>query len=309
MEVITYKLKSGKNKGSVQVPLTDILVERIEKGKIVGLRKLKYVPGSNSIWAEDLPKELEGEQIWIENGQKNVPIQDKLQNDILKIHPFNGKVYEIYNKELEAKKELEALRAKDQVVQLISESDSDKIIATAMAIFGTQAFSWDQFTSELELRKFAESNPKKLYSELNSKTYESKYIAALAFAKGIVRTNLGKTNVIWNDTTEGEILKLARGENGIQKLGDLLSKKQEDTEILLQAISEKIAERTVNVPKQDAIDKDSEIERLKAQIAELQKKSNSELEDLQKAYFEKYDKEVPLRFKNDPEWIQKKLNE
>ena len=310
-----YKLKNGKTKGDWQLPLTDILVERIKENENVGLRKLMFVPGTNSFWKEDLAGDLKPEQIWFTNGKLIVPVEDKLLNGLLQIHSFFNEHYELFNKEAEAKKELAALKAKDEVIILIKESDASKIIATAMAIFGSQAFGWDESTAELELRKFAEANPKKLSQELNSKTYESKFLAALAFNKGIVRYRPGKTSVIWNDTTEGEVLKLARGENGISKLGELLSRKTDESELLVQAIGEKLAEKEMNLPKEDSkeSDKDAEIAALKAAL----KKANNVKEDisddiqvLRELYTEKFDgKDVPARYKNDADWLNKKLNE
>ena len=187
-----------------------------------------------------------------------------------------------------------------------------------MAIFGTQAFNWDESTCELELRKYGEKNPSKLLNELNSKTYESKYIAALALGKGVVRYNLGKTKLIWNDSTEGEILKLAKGENGIAKLGELLSKRTDESEILLQAIAHKLDEKAMSIPKKadsSESEKDREIAELKKQLAAANKpksdnKADSNLSDLQEKYKTKFEVEdVPARYRNDADWISKKLAE
>ena len=225
-----YKLKNGKNKGDWQLPLTDILVERVKDGKNLGLRKLVYAPGSNTFWREDLNGDIRPEQIWFSNGRLFVPKEDKLLNGLLQKHSFFNKHYELFDKQLEAKRQLKALKAKDKVIMLLNEADPSKIIATAMAVFKTQAYGWDEFTSELELRKYADQKPEKLSQEMSSDNYESNYLAALAFNKGIVRYKAGKTAVIWNDTTEGQVIRLARGENGISKLGEFLSKKTEDSE-------------------------------------------------------------------------------
>jgi len=315
MKYNIYRLKSGKSQGAWQLPLTEILIDRIKDNKKVGLRKLKFVPGTDSFWAEDLVGDLKPVQIWFENGRLIVPKADKIQNELLQIHPFFNVDYELFDKEAEAKQKLAGLRAKDEVINLIANSDSDKIIATAMAVFGTQALSWDESSCELQLREFAEANPLKLSNELNSKTYESKYLSALAFGKGLVRTNLGKTAIIWNNSTEGEILKLARGENGISKLGELLSKRTDESELLLQAIGEGLDKISMNIPKKEKSsdsDKDKEIAALKKQLAEASKeepKEESGLSELQKEYKDKFEKDVPLRFKNDIDWIQNKLSE
>lgn len=301
-----YKLTSGKTKGGWQLPLTDILIQKIKDGKNEGLRKIKYVPGTNSFWAEDLHGELKPKQVWFNNGKLVVPKADKLLNELLKIHPFNKKHYKLVDKEKDAQDKLDAFRAKDEVITLIANSEVEKIVATAMAIFGNIALNWTDSTCELELRKYAEKDPTKLTKELNSKTYESKYLSALAFSKRVVMENLTKTAVIWNDSTEGEILKLARGERGITRLGDLLSKKTEESEMILRAIGEKLKLSDVDLSGDE---KDDEIARLKEELAEAKGKTNDTLDVIRKKYKEKFDKEVPPRFKNDPEWIEKKLSE
>ena len=55
---------------------------------------------------------------------------------------------------------------------------------------------------------------------------------------------------------------------------------------------------------------DAEIAALKAQLAAYTKtKTATDTKEMQKQYKEKFDKEVPLRYKNDETWIAKKLAE
>lgn len=317
MNVKIYKLKNGKSKGDWQLPLTDILVERIKDSKKVGLRKLKFVPGTNSFWKEDLSGDLVPQQIWFTNGKLSVPKEDTLLNGLLQIHPFFNKFFELFDKEAESKRKLEALKATDEVLLLINEADKDKIIATAIAVFKQQAIGWNEFDCELQLRELAKEKPKKLSDALKNKTYSSSYLGALAFGKGIVRTNLGKTAIIWNDTTEGVIAKLAKGQSGVMVLGEFLSKRTDESELVLQAIGEKIDEKSMNIPKKETSgesEKDKEIAALKKQLAEATKEKdtndNSELVALQEKYKEKFEvDDVPARFKNNTEWISKKLAE
>ena len=313
MSVKIYKLKNGKSKGDWQLPLTDILVERIKDSKKIGLRKLKFVPGTNSFWKEDLSGDLVPQQIWFTNGKLSVPREDKLLNGLLQIHPFFNKYFELFDKEAESKRKLEALKATDKVLLLINEADPDKIVATAFAVFKQQAIGWNEFDCELQLRELAKEKPKSLSDALSTKTYESSYLAALAFGKGIVRTNSGKSAIIWNDTTQGEITKIAKGQSGVLVLGEYLSKVTEESELVLQTIGEKLDEKATNIPKKvdsNESEKDKEIAALKKQLEEAKKgKSNDvDLTDLQEQYKEKFEvDDVPARFKNDAEWISKKL--
>ena len=318
MEQTVYKLKK-KSIGDWELPIKDILLNKIEKGVDLGGRQIKYIKGAKSIWAEDLPDFSKSEKAWFSKGFLFIPNSNKNLSKIANEHPYKDLHYVLFDKKADARKELEALKAKDDIIHEISNATTERIVATAMAVFGQQAFAWDEGTCELELRKYADKDPTKLKNELNSKTYESKYISALAFAKGVVRNNLGKTAVIWNDDLQGEILKLARGENGIVKLGEFLSKRTDESEFLLQSISTILKEREIQAPKKAAStesEKDKEIAALKKQL-ELSKKgqtasetaSEATLEELQHKYKEKFQKDVPWRFKNVSDWIQKKLSE
>ena len=63
--------------------------------------------------------------------------------------------------------------------------------------------------------------------------------------------------------------------------------------------------------------KDAEIEKLKAQLAEAnsvktedKKEVSEDIEVLRELYTEKFDgKDVPARYKNDANWLTKKINE
>lgn len=309
----TYKLTNGKTKGSYQIPLKFTRIEKIVDGISQGLRNIKYVSGLGSYWAEDVPSDMQSESIWFENGLLIVPKSDKLLNSLMQDHPwFEKGIYELYDKKNNSKKELDTYRAKDEAIKLIDESDTQKRTAIALAIFGQPAFDWDDDTCELELRKYADQRPDKLKEELSSRNYESKYLAALAFNKGVVKANIGKNAVIWNDTTEGVILRLAKGENGITKLGELLSTRTDETELILQEIS--IRAKKSELPKQDLqkelSEKDKEIAELRAQLLGKQiEPVNEELEEAKLAYKQKFDKNVPPNMKNNLEWILTKLDE
>ena len=312
MKQLIYKLKN-KEIGSWELPIKDMMVNRTVKGEDLGAKKIKYVPGAKSIWADELNEKEVSKKVWFENGFLFIQPSDRNLIEIVKNHKYLNLHFFLFDKEEDARKELQAEKAKDEIINLISNSDSEKIIATAMAVFGHSALTLSESEQELKLRLYAKKQPVKLLGELNSKTYESKYIAALAFGKGVVRSNFGKTAVIWNDHTEGEILKLARGEGGIEKLGQLLSKRTDESEILLQAIGQKLDKIAVNLPKKaDSKEdvKDAEIAALKAQLAAYTKtKTATDTKEMQKQYKEKFDKEVPLRYKNDETWIAKKLAE
>lgn len=318
----TYKLLSGKTKGAWQLPLKETLIERINKdGKSEGLKKIKFVPGTESFFAEDISGDLQPVAIWFDNGKIVVPKIDKLKNALLQAHPWYGKHYELFSKANTSKKELAILRAKDEARKLIDESDEQKINAIALAIFGQAAFSWDSDTSELELRKYADLKPEQLQKELSSKDYESKYIAALAISKGIITTNPMKSDIIWNDTTKGIILRLAKGETAIGKLGEFLATRTEESERVLQEIGIRVTKLEVVTKKEISQDikkvlseKDEEIAALKALLSKSKNPNESQdvtltLKEATLKYIDKFEKEPSLRYKNDLDWITSKLKE
>lgn len=330
-----YKLTNGKTQGKFQLPMSEVFIRKFveeinketgEKETVdLGYRNIRYVPGEKSIYAEDQNKDLKPQHIWFDNGVLSVLKGDKLKNEILQKHPWFNTHYILFDKQEEAKNKLKERRIKDEVTDLLRDSDTLKIKATATAIFGQVALTWDEFTAELELREYAEKNPLKIKSELNAKDYESKYLSALAFLKGIVTTDIGKTQIQWNDGTNGMIATLATGENEMSKLSTLLFEKTKESELILQTIGQRLSKLEMNLPKKEKDvaktikDKDAEIEALKKQLAEAQKggvqsstngADDSELAELQAKYKEKFEgKEVPINKKNNKEWIAKKLAE
>ncbi len=313
-----FKLKKTKTQGGFQLPLTNVLLERYVDGESVGHRKIKYVPGTKSIWEEDLSGDLKPVEIWFENGKCIVPLADKNKIKILESHPWLDKHYELFDKEAQAVKELEAYKTKAEALKLVDEADINKLKAISIAFFGSHALNWESSSCELELRKFAEANPSKLIQEMKTKEYESKYIAALSFAKNIVGYGMGKTNLVWKDSTNGEIMKISKGENGISALANFLSKNTEGSLVLIQDISEKIKKLEIDLPKDESVNtviskKDLEIAELKRQLAD---KTNSDLspqEEEEKLivarskYIDLYDKKVANAYKNNLEWIEEKI--
>jgi len=331
---IMYKL-IGISPVGWQLPLKDVLIEKVgTSGASEGLKKVKYVPGVKTYFAEDIDGSLKPVSIWFDRGMLSVPKVDIVKNALLKAHPWFNKKYEITSKALEDSRKLEVLRVKGTARKLIEESDKERLRAIALALFGAAAFSWEAPTCELELLQYAERNPEGLTKELAGKDYESRYLSALAFEKGIVKTNVGKTAVQWNDSTEGVILRLAKGEKGINQLGVLLSDRSESSDIIIQSIGErleKLETKTKSISDKDIISaKDKELSAKDKKIADLMAKlekankpegdknlgtneveeantSPMSLEEAQAEYKKVFKKDVANSKKNDLPWIISKL--
>jgi hypothetical protein len=323
MEYNIYRLKDGLQPVSYQLPLKEVFVKKIitKNGKTedLGYRRIKYVPGADTIYVEDIKGDLKPQTIWFEYGDLRVRKDDKLLNMIMTMHPWFNVRYELWSQESENKKKLEEYRFKGTARQLIEDADQEKIKAIALAVFGYPAISWDDEKCELQLREYADTKPKKLQEVMGEKDYESKLLAGHAFVQDIVKENTGKTAVVWTET-DGVILKLAKGEKGITELGRFLSKSTEESELVLQSIGErleKIITKTEEPSKDEILSaKDKEIAKLKAQLADKDAdkdadkmpKAPTELDKARKQYEEKYKTKVPHNMKNNLDWITKKLS-
>lgn len=354
MEFNTYRLTRNRQPVTWQLPTKDELLERFielngEK-KSVGYRKIIYVPGSESIWLEDQQGDFKRVSPIFEHGDLRVPKNNILLNELLQKHRYFNEKYILWSDETETSSKLETLRFKGEARQLIEGADEDKIKAIALTIKGQGSFNWNAEKCELYLREYAESKPKKLKEIMDEKDYESKFIASQAFVKGIVKENTNRTAVLWSDS-EGVIVQLAKGENGIKELGRFLSTSNEDSIKVIQSIGERLDKIALDSNKyggdvETIESKNKEIAKLKAQlkakspnteseakdreIAELRLKlevankpvvdeksventpvvtGNDEITLARAKYLEVFEKNVPLRYKNNINWIIKKLNE
>lgn len=315
MEYNIYRLKDGLTPVSWQLPLKEVFVKKFvtENGerKDLGFRRIKFVPGTDTIFAEDIKGDLQPEQIWFEYGDLRVLKDDKLKNELLQQHPWYNKRYTLWSQESEDKEKLADLRFKGEARKLIEEADQDKIKAIALAVFGYKAILWNEDRCELELRQEADSNPKNLKEIMDEKDYEAKLFAAHAFVQGIVEENKNKTAVIWTESA-GVILKLAKGEKGISELGRYLATRTDESEMVLQSIGErldKIATNVATVNKTAQLKaKDKEIEALKAQISTGESTEDVALEEARNAYEDKIGT-IPPNMKNNLSWLTKKVAE
>ena len=316
MEYNIYRLKGNKRPVSWQLPLKEVFVKKFveEEGKrkYKGQKRVKFVPGADTIFAEDIKGDLQAETIWFEYGELKVRKDDILKVKLVESHPWFNKRYTLWSAEGEDKAKLEELRFKGEARKLIDDSPLEKIRAIALAVFGHVAITFSEDKCELELRKYADEKPKKLQEVMSEPDYESKLIAGQAFSYDIVKENESKTAILWADT-DGEIIKLAKGEKGITELGRFLSKSTEESTNVLQSIGERVTGKlTATDPtnKDDVLDaKDREIAELKAMLEKQSGSTDEALEEATKEYEALYDNTVPPNMKNKIDWINKKIAE
>lgn len=318
MEKNIYRLV-GIKPISFQLPLKETFVKKFveENGqkKDKGFRRIKYVPGTDSIFAEDIQGDLQPQQIWFDNGDVVAYKDDKLLNEIMTQHPWFGKKYILWSQDKEDEQKLSLQRAKASARQLIDDADKYKIKAIALAVKGPQAINWTDNKCELELREYADTDPKELQKAMDGSDYQAKVLAGLAFVKNLVKENPGQTAVVWSDS-EGVILKLAKGENGIRELGRFLSNVTPESKLVLQSIAERLEAIDTNTAKEESkeSDKDAEIARLKAELEKHKSKGEKqkELTEVQKArseYKSLYKADVPNNMKNNLVWMNNRILE
>lgn len=320
MEYNIYRLMGGLKPVSWQLPLKQTFVKKFVtengKRKDLGFRRIKYVPGTDTIFAEDIKGDLKAQSIWFERGEMKVLKEDKLLNELLKQHPWLNKRYELWSQEEEDLRRLKEYRYKGIARQLIDDADLNKIKAISLAVFGYKAIGWTDEKCELELREYADVKPKKLQEVMKDKDYESKLFAGHAFVQGIVKENTGNTAVIWTDS-DGVILKLAKGEKGITELGRYLAIRTDESELVVQSISDRLGKLDTNTPDKTAEEvldeKDKEIAALRLKLSQIPSDIGADtgpdpLVQARKDFEERYTKEVPRNMKNNLAWITKQLS-
>lgn len=235
-----YKLKSGKTSGAFQLPLRGILVPRVIEGETFK-KEIQYVPGASSYFKEDHKGDSKPRPLWFDDGEIRVDPDDKVLNELLQIHPWFDSKYYLVSEEANAKKEINDFEKITKASNsIINEKDDFKVKAMAMIIISLDAANWDPFKCKAELLKYAKNHSTTLLTELDKPNYEGRFMAALAFAKGVVKHNQFQTAVLWNDDQEGIIVRVAEGEKGVDKLGEFLSTKSEKSTSVWQRIGEKV---------------------------------------------------------------------
>lgn len=328
-----YRLTTGKTEGSFSIPRC--LIERPG----IGLQYANYFVGSTSIWEDDeVNKKREAVTPWLEeNGlgqvELQVPISNKALNEFMQKHPFNGVQFELYSEDMVVKKQLAEFDKVERAFEIVRETNEKRIQATALAIFGMEAYGWSVEKSKAELTSTAMKKPSLVIDKYENPNYEAYFTSALAFYSGIIKENNDISLVVWNDDLQHAIIPLAKGESGLAKLGDYFTNGTLEAKTVIQEVYARFNAKN-KVTKQkatssDESDKDFEIQKLKAQLESLQAGnvtvneptvvSNSVFEQvaiedmdihaLRSEYIKVFGKELPPAQKNNKDWIRKRLTE
>lgn len=342
MADVTYRLNTDKKEGTYT--LSPSFAERNGQTKYT-----RYYPGGSSIFVEDYEKSVLPYQdpMFEYNENINEPamelvVSDKntlLINYLESHHEFNTKNgFSVHDPENIAKKKSANVDDIQKALELIVFKSGFEVRAIAMAIFGADAYTWSDIKSESELKQKAIQDPKLIINAYQDDAYESKYLAALALFSGIMKENATYTEIVWSDDNKSVVIDLLQGETAIQKLATFLKEPSERQRLVFQEIGARLQKKQSEQSKveiktivkdtpetvQLLSDKDNEIAELRAMLAKSKEVVSDDnltedvaeqptkeltLEEAQKAYFKKFDKQVPPAQKNDLSWINKKLQE
>lgn len=351
MAQIIFRLIGNKHPQSWTLPINGATAVKpgTRQSKLIN-----YYKGNDSIFTEDVlaeNKEIKPSKIpaFVLNeivGKTELKVNETDTNliQLLKSHSWFGKKYDIFTLEKESEDALKEYDLKLKAAELVKDLTDIELRSKAMVVFGIEAMHWQLTVANHKLKELAFNKPEDIISKLESKNFESQYIAAQAFVEGIVKNNLGQTKVIWSDTEE-TIITLAVGEKGNIKLGEFLNNGSDQALSTMQVIAQKLGVEDKNIPtstsKENSIvllEKDKEIEKLKSELASKEKDTSKDdliaelqaklaevksikedevvktetteltLEEAQAKFFEKFGKEPGPRYKNDIEYIKAELN-
>lgn len=306
--------------------------KREVNGSIVD-KEIGYFPGKDSPFVEDNKDVRQGNvpefEFRDETGHTELLVEESNKSLIkyLETHPWFGSKYEKYDSNQEARKKLDLFDKTEKALDFLKGKSDSEITALGLLIIGAHSVNMGDVNVLKQLKETAFSNPQAILDVTNNVDFKTLLIGATAFVKEIVTTNDTKTAVIWKDNN-GVIVRVAAGENPIEKLSTFLISDTEESRTTLQEMGNRIGQNfaDADLPAQD--DKDATIAELKAKLEALQSQGNEpnqttrdevktdetgtddaadDIESLREAYFKKHGKEVAPVKKNDAEWIKSKL--
>lgn len=201
-----------------------------------GLRKIVYVAGSNSI-LQSQNEGLKKTVVEFINGKLRFPKTDTLLKKFIDYHSELDVKFKLLDPEAEAQAKLSLLELQEEAKDLIRNSDPEMLRAVAVILFDKEAYSFGDKVVKLKCFGYADKEPKKMLDLLNDPKTKVRYLVALAFLKGVLKTNVQKTAVQWTDNGE-IVIPLAVGETAVEKMADFLYDDKNAT--TLQELSKRV---------------------------------------------------------------------
>lgn len=269
--IVIYKLKNGKTPNTYGIKQYNVMIDT-EKG----YKEIGYYPGGTSIFADDNKKRQKEGIVFEFNGVDATEFvaskNNIILNKYLQSHPDFNKDFEIFSKELQSQQELARFEKIEKALEKINETDTVKIKAMALAIYGMDAYNISETAANAMLKKTAINEPDVILLKMEHSNYKFHFLSAHAFFANVVKENEHKTAVIWNDPTMGTILHLATGETGIYKLAEVLAVDDAEARKITQTIGERLMMANGDLDRKQVVyvdnsaEKDNEIAKLKAEL-------------------------------------------
>lgn len=309
---LNYELTKGRRPASWQLPIKNIMIEKFDGKKSLGLRTLQYMPGQESIFKEDHTGDQKPSGVWFEDGALQVDSANKALVQILEKHPWNRIHFNKVDHDVAADKNIDLMALRFKAYEAVSSKDPEEMKARAFVLLGAYVISQSDKLIESQLKQMAMDDPENVLEEMKQPDYAPKTVAALAVLRGVLLINPTNTQISWADTGKS-LISIAAGQDPISKLGQFLSGKEESAKLTLQEIGEKI-KRSYEFKKDYTADKeiDGIVGNQEEDDVDSQKSKSEDDLNLQEAreeYEDAFGKGVPINKKNDLEWIKDKIAE
>lgn len=295
----TFRLKGRKKAGSY------ILSRGMAKDGGV-LKAISYRPGASSIYDEDNLKSVArrksvvfkyNERVHDPAVEITVPHSNGMLIKFLTSHQDFGKVYEVYDEDQVNQNKVDQFEKIEKALAYIGEGGDNEVKATAMTIFGLDYFVRSISKCTIALKDKAMKEPQDIIAAFEAPNFHNKYMVSLMFCSGVIKNNDSHTAIQWADTN-GTILTIATGENGIDKLTEFISRGSDQGLVLLQEFQSRFdllqkkkaaANIDVEAVQEQLSEKDREIAELKRALAAKDKKELPADEDKDMPPVNKYE--------------------
>jgi hypothetical protein len=298
------------------------------------LKEIGYYKGFESPFTEDvilLNKEAKKERPPIFTFKKylnattlDVKESDKALINFIEKHEDFGKRIERYSESLESTRQLSKYSEVEKALSIVNESDEYRIKALGLCIIGFDSYGKDVVIVTKELKELAFNNPKKVLSEYENVNFDNKLLVSLAFCSNVIEANNNQTALQWVNG-QGRILGIATGEDSVVKMTEFISSQTPESNAVMQELGkrlDKIISKKALAQKEESKVKtlEQKIKELESKLAGKEELSNIEvvsepivvdeleLKEAQEVFKNQFKKQVPMRYKNDLDWIKKQLS-
>lgn len=300
------------------------------------LKEIGYYKGYDSPFKEDvikLNKDAVPERPPVFTFKKHVNAttidvrdSDKALINFIEASEDFGKIYERYSENIESSRQLSKYSEVEKALSIVNEGDQYRIKALGLCIIGFDSYGKDTIIITKELKELAFNSPKKVLDEYENPNFDNKLLVSLAFCSNVIEANDNQTAIQWVNG-KGRVLGIATGEDSVIKMTEFIGSQTPESNAVMQELGKRLDK--IIAKKANAQKEESKVKSLQERIKELEEKlagkeelsnievveepideSDIDLLDLNGAQFmykQQLKKPVPMRYKNDLDWIKTQL--